>query len=557
MTRSSSRRGIELVLVLAFALAGCSPGDDSGYPPGDGGRDTYHPDVLPCSVVTDTDGDTIADQYESTVDSDGDTVPNYLDDDSDGDTIPDSVEAGTSGDICNYPQDSDGDTIPDFLDADSDNDGLLDRDERAAGTDPTRPDTDGDTVTDLGEVAYGSDPLDAGSTFDPDDFFVILPYNDPEQHRQLTFGTNLQVADVYFLMDSTGSMDGSIENVVASLAGTIVPGLRAAIPDVQMGVGSGNDFNCCSSDPWSSYGDCARTGCDAPYWHWQDITPDDGLVQTALQQVLNNPRGYGADSPESYAVALWVTASGEGMYDGGAGIPPKECPAQPDEPRPRNGYPCFRPGALPIVVLVADAPWHNGPPSDPYPYSFATRTYDDAVTAFLNIGARFIGVYVDHGMSEGLEDQQQMAIATGTVDGAGTPLVSTSADGSVSTDIIDMIGTLANFTPQDVNTTTEDGPTADLYGVDARGFITAITPLQSMPAPPEGCRDWDATTFYMVQPGTQVTFDVTFFNNIFPARDVAAVFEVTIVVLGNGVARLDSRRVIIVVPPTGDWVPII
>jgi hypothetical protein len=32
------------------------------------------------------------------------------------------------------------------------------------------------------------------------------------------------------------------------------------------------------------------------------------------------------------------------------------------------------------------------------------------------------------------------------------------------------------------------------------------------------------------------------------------VFKATIVVLGNGVARLDERIVIIIVPPTGEWV---
>ena len=56
---------------------------------------------------------------------------------------------------------------------------------------------------------------------------------------------------------------------------------------------------------------------------WRDITPDDGAVLSSLQDVLNNGRGSGADWPESYAVALWITASGQGMYDGGADIPPK------------------------------------------------------------------------------------------------------------------------------------------------------------------------------------------------------------------------------------------
>jgi hypothetical protein len=122
----------------------------------------------------------------------------------------------------------------------------------------------------------------------------------------------------------------------------------------------------------------------------------------------------------------------------------------------------------------------------------------------------------------------------------------------VSSDIINMIQTLASFTPQDVNTTTEDGPTVDLYGVDAREFIKQITPVTAVPA--DGADHWDDTTFYHVQPGTQVIFDVRFENTTFPPRDTAAVFEATIVVVGNGVARLDSRRVIIIVPPTGDWV---
>jgi hypothetical protein len=558
-----NRSAWALVSAVLLAAACTNPNEDDTHPPGDGGSDSHGHDVLPCSSLSDTDGDTIADQYEGmTVDTDGDTIPNYMDADSDGDTLTDAEEAGTGGSYCGYPRDSDGDDIIDALDVDSDNDGLSDGDERGRwGTDPLNPDTDGDTVTDLGEVAYGdsdgdtildSNPLDRSSTFDPEDFFVILPYTEPEQVRQLTFGTNLQVADVYFLMDSTGSMSSAINNVITSLSETIVPGLAETIPDVGMGVGALNDF------PSGGYGDCG-TDCDSPYWHDQDILPVAGpgdpnvaVVQDALQTVLSRPRGVGGDSPESYAVAIYLTATGEGLDTGGAVIPPKECPSSPDEPRLRSGYPCFRPGALPIVVLVGDAPWHNGPAAYS-PYSFWAPAYNEALSTMLAIGARFIGVYVDHYMPEGQAHQEQMARDTGTVDADGNPLVSVSADGTVSTDIVDMIGTLARFTPQDVTTTTENDP-LNPYSVDARGFITAITPLTSMPAPPEGCVDWDATTFHMVQPGTQVTFNVTFYNSIFPPRDSATVFRATIVVLGNSVARLDERLVIIIVPPTGAWV---
>ncbi|WP_226789822.1 PA14 domain-containing protein [Flagellimonas hadalis] len=82
----------------------------------------------------------------TTVDTDGDGIPNYQDLDSDGDGIPDNVEAQAS---LNYiapsgidannnglddayeaagisPVDTDGDGTPDFMDTDSDNDGTND-----------------------------------------------------------------------------------------------------------------------------------------------------------------------------------------------------------------------------------------------------------------------------------------------------------------------------------------------------------------------------------------------------------------------------------------------
>ena len=84
--------------------------------------------------MEDSDGDTIADVYEGrnmeddakSLDTDGDTIPDYRDSDSDGDTIPDSVEGGTGGCSGAEPVDSDGDTVPDFQDKDSDDNGIPD-----------------------------------------------------------------------------------------------------------------------------------------------------------------------------------------------------------------------------------------------------------------------------------------------------------------------------------------------------------------------------------------------------------------------------------------------
>jgi len=94
-----------------------------------------------------TDGDN--DPSTNPSDSDGDGIPDYLDIDSDDDGIPDNIEAQTTlgyippsgNDIDNnglddayefggglglLPVDTDGDSLPDYLDDDSDNDGVPD-----------------------------------------------------------------------------------------------------------------------------------------------------------------------------------------------------------------------------------------------------------------------------------------------------------------------------------------------------------------------------------------------------------------------------------------------
>jgi hypothetical protein len=53
-----------------------------------------------------------------------------------------------------------------------------------------------------------------------------------------------------------------------------------------------------------------------------------------------------------------------------------------------------------------------------------------------------------------------------------------------------------------------------------------------------------------------VTFDVDFHNDFVPPPPTAQIFRALIVVVGNGVAELDSRQVYIVVPPDGVDIPI-
>ena len=568
--------GAVMTLAIALAIAGCNVGASGPIggsdPPdtsvGDGGTG---PMCGPGDEGIDSDGDGIADAIEGILDDDLDGTPNNLDDDSDGDGIPDSVEAGDAGPCA--PRDSDGDGLPDFRDTDSDNDGVLDSDEAAAGTDPTSIDSDGDGVSDLVEIAAGTDPLDPGSTVGRENFIVVLPYNGPHEMRPLRFGTNIDIADIYFLVDRTGSMSGERTNLILGLTGVIIPGIQAEIANVEFGVGGMDDY------PVSGYGSTR----DLPYYNLRDIAPfeqdfgswsipatptacpsggsnDLGTIgggpdgtPDILQAVEGLPCHSGSDGEESYVPALYATATGEGLTWPGGSIPARgACPAAPDETSPRVGYPCFRPGALPIILLFGDYAFHNDPTGDAS-YSFGGPTYAETLTALNGIGARVIGIFSG---AIGRDDYESVARDTGAVRADGTPLVfDINSDGTgLDATVVDAVRDLVGGTPQDVSTRTENVP-GNPDDFDATLFIKSIIPLEgyngvvSGPMPGVTYESKDLTTFYQVIPGTEVEFTVDFHNDVRPPADIAQVFLAKIIVVGNGVADLDERDVFILVPP--------
>src|SRR5688500_6690189 len=86
-----SRQSFAVVTFGAWlGLAGCGNGGseaDAGSDAGPGLPDRADPDL-------DTDGDSILDAHEGTLDADGDGEPNFRDLDSDGDGLEDAIEAG-------------------------------------------------------------------------------------------------------------------------------------------------------------------------------------------------------------------------------------------------------------------------------------------------------------------------------------------------------------------------------------------------------------------------------------------------------------------------------
>jgi hypothetical protein len=234
------------------------------------------------------------------------------------------------------------------------------------------------------------------------------------------------------------------------------------------------------------------------------------------------------------------------------------CSRGPDDFGTYRGYPCFRPGSLPIVIMFGDYSFHNDKMgNDPYTSIPAAPTYAMALDALRGIGARFIGVF-SGGTPAFRADYEDVARDTGSVRPDGTPLVfDIMSDGTgLSRTVVDAVATLVGGVPQDVGTRTENVP-GNPDDFDARLFIKAIVPFEGYgpmgevgPMPGVTYERKDDRSFYQVIPGTQVEFTVDFWNDVRMTR-VTEIHKAKIVVVGNGVADLDERNVYIVVPPDG------
>jgi hypothetical protein len=363
-----------------------SDSDGDGIPDSIETDDDLDNDGIPNYLDNDSDGDGIDDQYEGYEDIDGDGIPNFLDDDSDGDGILDGVDDDYDGDgISNLDEgwdandpagslDTDGDGIPDAMDTDADNDGILDEDEingpdgipgTGDETDPANADTDGDGWTDLQEQICGSDPLDPLDTCDG--FSEQLP-GGVATTLTIPYVTQVQLGDVIFILDETGSMQGTLDDVANNFS-AVAGEISALIPNVTYGVASFDDYN---TPPMGS-------GADRPFHHGVSQTANLATAQNALDGLV---AGGGWDWPESTVEALWQAATGagydqncNGSYDAGTDVKPYNATAfdafggsQPgfattDPGAGTLGGNGFREGAVPIFVYTTDATVRNGGPN--------------------------------------------------------------------------------------------------------------------------------------------------------------------------------------------------
>ncbi|MEM6956680.1 MAG: VWA domain-containing protein [Myxococcota bacterium] len=503
----------------------------------------FDEDGLPDYRDIDSDNDGIGDRFELGFDTDADEILDREDLDSDGDGWSDLEESGDE-DPLSPPPDTDGDMIPDFRDPDSDGDGLSDAAERELGTRRDDADSDGDGVTDLVEIgACDGDPACEGDVLDPassprtrGDFVFFVPFEaapDPARDT-LDFATDIRVADVYFVIDTTGSMGGPITSVRTSLStpGTgIIDAIRATIPEANFGVG---EFKDSDGSPALQYG------------NRQDITDNPALAQAAVNRLAASG---GGDGPEAGLPATYGAITGRGAT-GSGGFPARSgCPAG------TFGYPCFREGAVPIIVLIMDNLFHAGPTnmtSRVYTDSSGVRiNYSSTVAALNAQNAKVVGVSVGTIAQNHL---QSIARDTDSVDAAGAPLVSTTGGSGVSAAVVDQVQTLARSVAFDITVRFDDDASD---AVDTNVFVDRLEANTAGDAArgcePRGAIDANADgvldTFEAVR-GARVCFDIVprMNDSVEPTLE-PQVFEATVVVIGDGFTTLDSRRVFFLVSP--------
>ena len=181
------------------------------------------------------DGDN--DPSTDSTDSDGDGIPDYLDIDSDNDGIPDNVEAQTTlgyippsgvdannnglddayennGNLGLFPIDTDGDSLPDYLDEDSDNDNVPDSIEGHDHDHDGIPDVvyigsdkDNDGLDDGYE---GSTTIDADVNDEINDPYDDLPNTDGDD--EVDFRDNDDDDDGILTIDEDENGDGNYAN---------------------------------------------------------------------------------------------------------------------------------------------------------------------------------------------------------------------------------------------------------------------------------------------------------------------------------------------------------
>ncbi len=382
-------------------------------------------------------------------------------------------------------------------------------------------------------------PFDAGVDAGPDAGppprpCIEAPPELGEVTARFALPASLSVVDIVFLVDSTGSMRDEIATVRARLRGVVVPGVRAVIPDAAFGVALFGEFPVRPHGPTDV----------SPYELRSPVTTEITRIEAALDRT---PTWGNFDDAEAAIEGLFQVVTGDGY---GAPTTPGYVPPSSGCAGGGFGGACFRRDALPMVMLITDAPMHNGPPGVPpeAPYAFSPQphTYAEAVEATRRVNALVLGLGAsDPGRPSPHPHLRRLAIDTGSVDGDGEPLWFDigGGGGNIGERIVQAVQRVASEVPLDVDAVAEDLP-GD--AVDASLLLRGVRARSADPA--SNVERIEDNRFVRVVPGTLLTFEVIVDASALPPSSERRVFPARVVFRASGRSRLDVLEVDIVVP---------
>ncbi len=211
------------------------------------------------------------------------------------------------------------------------------------------PDADGDGVPDDADDCPGTpDWISCDGDPSNDGLYQTVFYDstgadEVVRSSMVDVIADIPEVDIYFLIDATPTLVEEITVLQAEIL-NVISDIRLSFPNAQFGLGLYREY---------PLAPLAAAHSQAPYHHILDFTDDELLVQTAVS-TLNTVQN--ATSASAATQALYSVASGLGL---GEFVPNRgDCPNAPDAD---IGYPCFRDGALHVVMNITDAEVHNGP----------------------------------------------------------------------------------------------------------------------------------------------------------------------------------------------------
>jgi hypothetical protein len=175
--------------------------------------------------------------------------------------------------------------------------------------------------------------------------------------------TNVSNADVMFMLDSTGSMSGSLTTLASTIASQIIPQVKATVTNTAFGVLEFRD----TGDTWAAGSGLPAAGFERYDFRIQTMNTMASMM--AIQSTLGKlSASGGGDGPEGGWDALYSIAGGPSLTVASAGyaslLPLATTPPMPATAGETQGtlYGAgFRSGVVPIIVTCTDAEWHDAP----------------------------------------------------------------------------------------------------------------------------------------------------------------------------------------------------